>query len=197
MQGLSSEIAEATISRFSCTECGDCCRRHRVPLTVFDLSRLQGATNEPASELIEWLSPSHIDMTGEPESFVVLPEGRRLPVLAFRDGACRFLDAKNRCSAYGARPASCRTFPLEVTLDPMGVRRLVILEDAACPGRFDAPPSESVIFAQHSSRQSELLRHVHMVGAWNRLQRLRKLSGHRLEPAKSFVQFALLKAVCP
>src|SRR5688572_10371549 len=101
-------------ARFRCTECGDCCRRHRVPLTFADLVRLLRLQRAPILELVQWLGPHEVDMTGEPESFVVTARGRLLPVLAQREGACLFLDSAGRCGVYAARPAACRTFPIEI-----------------------------------------------------------------------------------
>jgi Fe-S-cluster containining protein len=186
-------------ARFRCTECGDCCRRHRVPLTAKDLARLGGATGEPLASLVDWLAPADVDMTGEPESFVVLREGRRLPVLAFRGDACRFLDAANRCGVYDARPACCRTFPLELDVPEgdgaparsEGPRRLAVLQGAECPGEFDAAPDAIRIAGALARRQEELEEHVALVAAWNRRQRRFGLAGRPAEGAESFLRYAI------
>lgn len=128
-------------------------------------------------------------MTGEPESFVELPHGKRLPVLAFHAGACRFLDAAKRCALYGARPACCRTFPLE-WLDA-GRRRLTLLENAECPGEFDVAPDPALHRARLAARRAELIEHVSFVAEWNRHQRWRRRAGHRLRPAPAFLERAL------
>lgn len=185
-------------ARFRCTECGDCCRRHRVPLTVRDLARLGEATGAPLASLVDWLSPDDIDMTGEPESFVVLRDGRRLPVLAFRGEACRFLDAANRCGVYGARPACCRTFPLELDVPEASdvpaptepTKRLTVLQGAECPGEFDAAPDAARIEEALARRQEELEEHVALVAAWNRRQRRLGLAGRPAERAEAFLRYA-------
>lgn len=176
-------------ARFRCTECGDCCRRHRVPLTAADLFRLTDATGEPPAALIDWLAPADVDMTGEPESFVALRPGRRLPVLAFGGGACRFLEATGRCGVYDARPTACRTFPLELGA-PEGDeprRRLTVLDGAECPAEFDAEPDARGHIARLEERQRELEEHVALVTAWNRRQRRLGLARRPAETAEAFL----------
>jgi Fe-S-cluster containining protein len=188
-------------ARFHCTECGDCCRRYRVPVTAADLARLSVATGEAWSALVEWLAPDGVDMTGEPESFVVLAEGRRLPVLAFHRGACRFLGDDNRCGTYAARPACCRTFPLEFR-DGMAARGsgrhapavsrvvLTVLPDAGCPGTFDGEPDLDGAVRRLARRHEELEHHISLVTRWNRHQRRRKMLRKPLENGGAFLRFA-------
>jgi Fe-S-cluster containining protein len=160
-------------------------------VTGADVLRLTEATGEPETHFLEWLSPDEIDMTGEPESFVVVREGRRLPVLAHRDGGCVFLADGRHCTAYAARPLSCRTFPIELD-DAEGhalPRRLTVLQDAACPGEFDAAPDVEGWTSRLEVRQRELEEHVHVVAQWNRRQRRRELAGRRPETAEAFLRF--------
>jgi len=150
---------------------------------------------ELEATFVEWLAPDEIDMTGEPESFVVLREGRRLPVLAFRHGACRFLDEGRRCTVYAARPASCRTFPLELeSATDTPPRRLTVLQDAACPGEFDAAPDADGFCARLDARQRELEEHVLLVMDWNRRQRRRGFAGKRPETVEAFLRFAISRS---
>src|SRR5262245_63551805 len=76
---------------FACNGCGDCCRRHRVALTHHDLARLQRVVSEPVEHLVEWLLPDEVDLDAESASFVTLPAGSRLMVLAHANAGCRFL----------------------------------------------------------------------------------------------------------
>lgn len=150
--------------------------------------RLIRATGKRAPEFVEWLAPEDVDMTGEPECFVELRQGRRLLVLAMRNGACRFFDG--RCKVYSARPASCRTFPLEATLGTSdGVVHLQMLVDAACTGAFDGSPDEQGIAARHRMRTDELTHYVERVALWNKRQRLRRLLGRMTEPDVAFFRF--------
>jgi Fe-S-cluster containining protein len=162
-------------------------------VTGHDLVRLVRETALPVATIVEWLAPDEVDMTGEPESFVTVPAGRRLPVLAFRGDACRFLDPGSRCSVYAARPAACRTFPLEEeTIEgPPGRRRLTLLEGAACEGAFDGPPDADGAHDRLERRQRELEAHVGTVTEWNRRQRRRRLAGRKPEPAGAFLELAI------
>jgi Fe-S-cluster containining protein len=163
-----------------------------VPLTAADLERLTRFTNEAPEALVEWLAPLEVDMTGEPESFVELAGGKRLAVLAHREGACRFLDASNGCTVYEARPACCGTFPLELARpEPHGVRRLTLLEHAQCRGAFDAPPDAAEHLANLARREHELAEYLTIVLGWNRRQRRRRLAGRRIEGARQFLAHVL------
>lgn len=185
-------LSAADAARFRCTRCGDCCRAHRVPLTAADLGRLTRFTNEAPETPVEWLAPLEVDMTGEPESFVELSGGRRLAVLAHRKSACRFLDASNGCTVYEARPACCRTFPLERARPaPDGVRRLTLLEHAQCRGAFDAPPDAAEHLANLARREHELAEYLTIVLDWNRHQRRRRLAGRSVEGPRRFLAHVL------
>ena len=188
-------------ARFRCTGCGDCCRLHRVPLTASDLARLVRATALPAPALVDWLAPEQVDMSGEPESFVLLPLGRRLPVLAHAaavretsESACRLLTA-NQCSVYAARPACCRTFPLELDdAVESGKRRLTVLPDARCPGSFDGLDVSNEALRRLDERSAELRHHIDLVREWNQRQRRRHLANSRLDCADAFLAFAVVQA---
>src|SRR5215510_12531444 len=105
---------------FRCSGCGDCCRRLRVAITHHDLRRLCTGLQRPAATLVDWLAPEHVDMTGEPGSFVRLAAGRRLMVLAQAGGACSLLQPDQRCGAYALRPLDCRLFPFDLQRDERG-----------------------------------------------------------------------------
>ncbi len=183
--------------RFHCTRCGNCCRQFRVPLTDVDLARLVLATGRPPSELVDWLSPTEVDMTGEPESFVVLPEGRRLMTLAWRDEACRFL-AANECSVHADRPMSCRGYPFSVTLGRRGgVRRLRLLDIRDCEHTWAAQQNVRNVARQAATQEAELVRFTQRVVAFNRSQRLRRRVGKRLLDDGAFYETLELPTVGP
>lgn len=179
----------ARLDRFRCTGCGDCCRGHRAPLTAADVARLAVATGLPLAELVELVPATEVDV--EPESLVELPGGRALPVLPQPGGACRFLGAGERCGVYPARPAACRTFPLEVaeTPSPGGRFHLEVLEGARCPGVLDGPPAGEAHRAALRDRDAELTRNLRLVEVWNRRQRRRRLAGRRLAGAAELLAF--------
>lgn len=187
--------AAAEALEFRCTGCGECCRRHRAAVTSFDVARLVAATGRTASELVDWLAPHEVDMTGEPESFVELDEGRRLLVLAQASGACRLLGTDNLCSVYSARPLDCRAFPFDferVQRDGATVRRLQLLPlNEGCDYARDGQQNLAQLAAEDASRWQELTRYQALVAHWNRLAHHRRRLHHRLGSPSDFLAFAL------
>lgn len=127
-------------------------------------------------------------MTGEPETFVVLPEGRRLLVLRHRDGACLLLHDR-LCSVHSARPRSCQLYPWDVTLGRRGgVRRLQLLaEHAPCEATFDGRVSAQALAELKRWERSEITAYVRLVSAWNRVQARRKRLGKPLHGGEEYV----------
>jgi Fe-S-cluster containining protein len=143
--------------------------------------------------LVSWLAPDAVDMTGEPESFVELSEGRRLMVLHQRDGACQLLGADNRCGAYPARPQDCRAFPFDFD-EPSprpGPRRLTLLPLDGCEYALDGHNDRATLDAEDRTRWSELEDYQALVARWNRRARLRRRFHQAIGDAASFLSFAL------
>jgi Fe-S-cluster containining protein len=159
---------------FHCNGCGACCKALRVAITHHDLRRLAEGLGRPAATLVEWLSPDAVDMTGEPESFVELTEGRRLMVLAQQGGACRLLEA-DRCSAYDLRPLDCRLFPFDLSRDAAGVVvGLARLPLDGCGDERGPRASLGDVAAEDASRWIELRDYQQRLERWNRLVRHRR-----------------------
>ncbi|HVY28406.1 MAG TPA: YkgJ family cysteine cluster protein [Polyangiaceae bacterium] len=193
------EAAEEALE-FRCTGCGECCRRHRAAVTSFDVARLIAATGRAAEELVAWLAPDEVDMTGEPESFVELSEGRRLLVLARTSGACSLLGADNLCSVYAARPLDCRSFPFDFELvqrNGLSVRRLKLLPLKDCDYARDGQQDLAQIAAEDATRWHELTRYQSLVAHWNRLAHHRRRLHHRLGTRSDFLAFALSRREQP
>ncbi len=93
--------------RFSCTQCGDCCRGWHVMLSPGEVERLQGLDWTGKVPALEECEPTAKLSSG----------GRRLPVLARRDdGACVYLGERNQCLIHehfgpDSKPLMCRLFP--------------------------------------------------------------------------------------
>ncbi len=111
--------------RFSCTRCGDCCRRapgeeKHVYLETTDLDRLERALGLSRAELLR----KHVERLDE----VTL-------VLKWSETACSFL-GPDGCTLYEARPAQCRSFPFwpENLASREEWEREVV---AKCPGSRD------------------------------------------------------------
>ena len=107
--------------RFRCLpDCGLCCRTYRVPLTDFDLDRLQEVVDPAACTSIEYTGYTEPGSGVETRAFM---ENGRM-------GGCCYLDEDARCSVYGNRPLYCRTYPL--IRDTYG--QLEMSVDHTCPG---------------------------------------------------------------
>jgi Fe-S-cluster containining protein len=183
--------------RFRCTGCGECCRKLRAAVTDRDLERLVRFTQKSAEALIEWLAPDGVDMTGEPESFVELAEGRRLMALKQCAGACVFLGDDGRCSVHAARPADCRLYPFDVT-DAERSREIRLLPLADwCARAMDGDNPRAEVLSDDRSRWSELAAYQARLATWNRLARHRKRLGHRPRTAREFLEFLGLEPKKP
>ena len=178
--------------RFRCTGCGNCCRNLRVAVTALDVRRLAAATGKAASTLVEWLAPDAVDMSGEPESFVELSEGRRLMVLAQHDGACALLDRDESCRAYAARPRDCRAYPFDFEPPPRqgsSKRRLALLPLEGCEFAEDGDNDADELEAHDRLRFEELARYQAHVARWNRLAWHRRRLHQRVGAAREFLSF--------
>lgn len=182
--------------KFRCTGCGNCCRSLRVVLTSLDLRRLVDATGHPARELVTWLAPDAVDMSGEPDGFVELSEGRRLMVLAQRAGACVLLDADDRCRAYSARPRDCRAFPFDFEgagagAPALAARQLRLLPLADCHFADDGENDGTALATEDAERWRELASYHRLVARWNRRAFHRRRLMRAVGSADDFLGFAL------
>jgi Fe-S-cluster containining protein len=178
---------------FRCTGCGNCCRTLRVAVTALDVARLVRATARPARELVAWLAPDAVDMTGEPQSFVDLSEGRRLMVLAQRSDGCLLLGANDGCTAYAARPRDCRAFPFDFERSAGG-HRLKLLPLAGCDSAADGNNDLPSLEAEDAHRWRELEEYQRLVAHWNRRVFHRRRLGKPAGTADAFLDFALTQA---
>lgn len=116
-------------------------------------------------------------MTGEPETFVELPAGRRLMVLGWEQGGCRYLEA-NSCSVHAARPLTCALYPFDVTWGKRGgVRRLRLLDLSECEHRWAAPVAQRPIANWARQERAERVEYAQKVIRFNKLQRRRRRLG--------------------
>jgi Fe-S-cluster containining protein len=173
---------------FRCTGCGSCCRTLRAAVTHHDVRRLTAATGLSAREFLAWLAPDEVDMTGEPDVFVELAGGRRLMVLAQREGGCTFLGTEGLCRVHAARPRDCELWPFDPELDAAGALvRLPLLPTTACEADFDGANDPNALAGAHARRERELAEYRARVAAWNRLAARRRRFGHALGDASAFL----------
>jgi Fe-S-cluster containining protein len=177
---------------FACNGCGDCCRKHRVALTHRDLARLTSATTVPAEAIVDWLPPDVVDLDAESASFVTLPAGSRLMVLAHGGRGCRFLTTGDRCSVYSARPRDCELYPF--VLERGGRRqpvRLALFEPRGCGDVARTPRDLGELETADAVRWAELDTYRALVGRWNRVARHRRRLGRPGGTAGQFLELVL------
>jgi len=175
---------------FHCNGCGDCCRTLRVALTHHDLRRLSAALGRPAANLVDWLAPQGVDMTDEPGGFAELAGGRRLMVLAQTGGACRLLNAEQRCGAYAARPWDCRLYPLALERDADGqITRVSRLDRDGCGDEQAAPAELAQLAADDDQRWAELADYQARLSRWNQWARHRRRFRHPLGGTHELLAF--------
>ncbi len=186
---------DVTPLTFRCTACGNCCRNLCVAVTGLDVARLAEATGTAPHELVAWLAPDAVDMTGEPQSFVELDAGRRLMVLRQRDGACHLLGADNQCRVYAARPQDCRAFPFDFDAAPSptpdAVRRLTLLPLDGCEYAVGAHNDAALLDSADRTRWYELHSYHALVARWNRRTWHRRRLHKPLGAARDFLAFIL------
>jgi len=152
---------------------------------------VQGSGLRPA-ELVEWLSPDQVDMTGEPETFVRFPEGRRVMMLAWRETGCRF-ESHDTCAVHPYRPSSCRMYPYDVQLGRRGgIRRLKLLDVSRCEHTWTEPEPRHLVAFAAARHQAELRAYVVEVTRHNRRQEHRRRLGKpQLSRHDFFVQLGV------
>jgi len=157
-----------------------------------DLRRLVDATGRAASQIVAWLPTREVDLIGEPGSLVLLeqPASHALMALAQREGACVFLGADERCSAYSARPGNCRLYPFVASYGRRGgIRRLRLLAGTECEYARDGHTEPHALRVADEQRWAEHRSYLGQIRRWNRAQRHRSLLGRRLQGARDFLEF--------
>jgi Fe-S-cluster containining protein len=187
---LLAELPGAEHLGFRCSGCGECCHRLRAAVTHHDLRRLSEGLGRSAESLVEWLSPEDVDMTDEPGSFVRLAGGKRLMVLARRDGACGLQQADQRCGAYSLRPLDCRLYPFDLERDEQGTPvRLSRLDAERCGDELGPAADFAELTRLDAERWRELGEYQELLQRWNALAGHRSRFRQRLGGPADFLAF--------
>ena len=116
-----------TGQKYKCKQCGECCRVRGVPLTLFDIERIEKNTEK---------------------EFALYDISRKKFVIEKRiwDNGCVFLDDRS-CAIHEYKPLICRLFPLGVFYNPLSEsdtphilkngEKVYIYVDVSCPGIGD------------------------------------------------------------
>lgn len=158
--------------RFSCAQCGECCRLYWVPVTHRDIERISHRTGLRPADFTAPIPKSVVGEWGLP-SFL-LDDGEHYLILRKRlDGFCVFIspeEGKFRCAIYDARPLTCRFYPfVYISGEPI---RFELAEDAPalCPGIGRGPAVSFGSVARFAvQREKELEEYKALVNRWNRL----------------------------
>lgn len=103
--------------KVECQGCGGCCTKTLVPVTDSDIKRLVKRTGKSADEIVRLYDSTDVSYDAESDGWIRMKYGKRFLGLKKKNGKCQFLDENNRCQVYEDRPATCRTFPLQIHLD--------------------------------------------------------------------------------
>ncbi|MFB6470811.1 MAG: YkgJ family cysteine cluster protein [Vulcanisaeta sp. AZ3] len=129
--------AEFPRVRFTCTLCGECCKRYWIPVTHRDAAEIIKYTGMKPREFLA-LFPK--DMAADwDEPVIKLKDGEYYLILKKRlDGTCIFnkwVGNKLICSIHPAKPNVCRYYPFIYWLDS-DIVKFEVYEKAIgyCPG---------------------------------------------------------------
>lgn len=106
--------------RTKCEGCGGCCSKPVVPVTDADVKRLAKRTGKKARDIVRLYDSSDFDYDTDAPLWLKMNYGKRALGLKKKQEKCIFLDGNNRCSVYEDRPATCRTFPLQIDINECG-----------------------------------------------------------------------------
>lgn len=175
---------------FRCTGCGNCCKDPLLPLTDTDLRLISSRTGDHPADFVRWVTRQEIQMDDEPESFVLLRQGKRVMTLKHERGSCRYLGEDDRCTIYERRPLGCRIYPFEPSFDKKGtLKRLRLIGACECPYELDGKNDPDRLYSLHQRYESATERYQERVEEWNQSQKKRRRQGSAAQTARDFFDF--------
>jgi len=176
--------------RFRCTGCGNCCKDPLLPLTDGDIRRISEFTGDEAEVFVRFVDRHGIDMDDEPEGFVMLRQGKRVPVLRHTRGRCHYLGDDDRCTIYEGRPLGCRIFPFDPTFKKDGkLRHLKLIQATDCKYELDGKNSVPEMYDLHQRYEAATQSYQERIAEWNSQQKARKRKGGAAQTARQFLEF--------
>jgi uncharacterized protein len=119
-------------TKIRCSRCGDCCRIPVVPVTHKDVARLIKHTGLSTSALVRFCPSSEMAYDEDSGLWIKFKSVRRAMVLRKRGERCIFQTPERACSAYEARPQTCRTFPYCMDFEGKKVTEITLNEVMKC-----------------------------------------------------------------
>ncbi len=174
---------------FKCIQCGKCCsdKNTIVNLTYNDVLRMQWEKNYSLEDFLKYIGfyvfdniPNENQLTQMVIPPIQTQNGPAFVGLKKKDnGKCIFLNSKNKCSIYSARPSICRTFPFNfhTITDKEKMHKIDIemnyTEKALefCPGIDEKYPKISSNYWLTIGKQAvkEILSEHILIKRWNKI----------------------------
>lgn len=143
-----------------------------VPVNHADVRRLMEATGASAEEITRLFKPGETDFEPDREGWIRFPYGQRVLGLQRKEGRCIFLDARQRCRVYPARPGTCRTFPLHVKYNCQGeLKDIDYIPEVKCRRTLGAAENPETLVAAAIQEDEEDDRYYREVKQWNQSNR--------------------------
>jgi hypothetical protein len=111
-----SALADVAFERIDCLDCGNCCRRKEIAVTVKDVRRIARALGLTTDQFVR----RYVAETRDGNAYI-------------KGEPCPFLGSDNACSIYADRPQACKDFPY-LHERKVRARSLTMLENVGeCP----------------------------------------------------------------
>lgn len=133
-------IEGANLIRFSCDSRAECCSKFKIPVTEFDIQRIQDEDYE-IDQIITSLSPVYLPAKTfgtQKEKVYTL---KRKPF----DGTCTFLE-NNRCSIHKFKPFACQIYPFSLEIVDSEEIKILLHGEEICKSMQSSnyPESENI-----------------------------------------------------
>ncbi|MHA2028627.1 MAG: YkgJ family cysteine cluster protein [Candidatus Kariarchaeaceae archaeon] len=130
-------IKNSNLINFNCTSRVYCCSNLKIPVTDFDINRIQDKGYE-LDQIIESLSPVLLrskTYDGKTEKVYTL---KRKPF----EGSCTFLE-NNLCKIHEFKPFACQIYPFSLDIVNSDLIRIVIHTEELCKSIISSNYAES------------------------------------------------------
>jgi Fe-S-cluster containining protein len=160
--------------KLNCGGCTSCCTDLFVELTAGDISRLVKHTKISADRFVKLYSGADIE-SDDDNDWIQFSYGKRIIGLKKKKGRCFFLSENSRCTAYEARPMTCRSFPINAVYDEddelvdLDIADSVIEKDIICKCSYKTDRPLNQIMEIITQTQKETEAYCRRIKKWNSL----------------------------
>jgi len=155
--------------KVKCARCGDCCSIPVVPVTHKDVARLIKHTGLSTSALVRFCPSSEMEYDENSGLWIKFKSAKRAMVLRKRGERCIFQTPERACSAYEARPQTCRTFPYCIEFDGKKIEEITLNEVMKCNAVKSSKGCIDIdtLIANVKKENREDNEYHKLVGRWN------------------------------